>query len=76
MKYPDIDVSGWRRIWEESGKSTAWAYPVPSPPARRPWLFWLALAAYLGLMSVGFWICWRAFAGWPIGTSLLMRLAG
>lgn len=39
--------------------------------ARRPWWWWVVYAA---VMLGGFWVCWRTFAGWPIGHSLLQRL--
>lgn len=43
----------------------------------RPWWWWLALVAYLGTMSGGFWIIYRAFAGWPMkSTGFLQWLAG
>lgn len=52
----------WRRALDDQAKRM-----------RRRWWFWLAYAA---LMAGGFWIVWRAFAGWPTGYSWLQRLAG
>jgi hypothetical protein len=49
---------------------------IPARPARRPWWWWLALIVAIALALFEGWLSYRAIAGWPVGVSLLSRVAG